>query len=380
MKKLVVVTDSFLPRWDGVTRFLSEVLPALAEQWSITILAPDIKSISKVAVTNIKVVRFPTFFFSVNDFPIAKPTKKKMLPYIKEADLVFVQSLSTLGMCGILAAKKAQKPILAYTHVIEWELVPTSLPFLPHFFQTLVGWFVKKIIRYFYNQCTTILVPTHEMLYMLEEEHILPVKTLVPLGINSSRFIPPKEKRYAKSSIGLNPDNIVIGYCGRLGREKSLVTLYKAFTSLQKQYRNITLLVVGKGLAEETIIFTSKRNVVLTGSVDNVVPYLQAMDIFVLPSLTETTSLATLEAMSCGIPVVCTPVGAIKNYIVEGENGFLFPKRNDQTLKKKLEWLIANQKGRHRMGELARKMVIERYSLDKTIARLKAVLNEFKGD
>ena len=218
------------------------------------------------------------------------------------------------------------------------------------------------------------------MLYLLERERILPVKTLVPLGVNSARFVPPKDRRNAKVHIGLNPDNIVFGYCGRLGREKNLATLYKAFSQLQQQYNNITLLIIGKGVEQETAIFTSKKNVVLTGAVDNVVPYLQAMDIFVLPSLTETTSLATLEAMSCGIPVVCTPVGAIKDYVIDGENGFLFPKKNDLVLKKKLEWLLVNQKGRERMGAAARQTVETKYSLKHTIEHLKAVLNEFRGD
>ncbi len=376
MKKLLVITDSFLPRWDGVSRFLSEVLPPLAEDWQITVLAPEIKKSTTLIFPHIHVVRFPTYSFTINDFPIAKPAKKAMLPFVREADLVFVQSLSTLGMSGILAAKKERKPVLAYTHVIEWEIVPKSLP-VPHFIHVLIGWIVKKWIRYFYNQCTTILVPTNEMLYVLDQEHILPVKTVVPLGINSARFVPSKDKRQSKTSLGLNPDNLIMGYCGRLGREKNLITLYKAFTQLQKMYKNITLLIVGKGVAEETAIFTSKTNVVLTGEVDNVVPYLQAMDIFVLPSLTETTSLATLEAMSCGVPVVCTPVGAIKEYITNGENGFLFPKQNDLVLRKKLEWLIANQKGRERMGMHARHTVEEKYSLTKTIHRLKSVLHEF---
>lgn len=376
MKKLLVITDSFLPRWDGVSRFLSEVLPALAEDWQITVLAPEIKKVSSLSIPRVHVVRFPTYSFTINDFPIAKFAKKAMLPFVREADLIFVQSLSTLGMSGILAAKKEHKPILAYTHVIEWELVPKSLP-VPHFIHILVGWIVKKWIRYFYNQCTTILVPTNEMLYVFDKEHILPVKTLVPLGVNSTRFIPPKDKRHVKASLGFHPDNLIIGYCGRLGREKNLITLYKAFTQLQKMYKNITLLIVGKGVAEETAIFTSKTNVILTGEVDNVIPYLQAMDIFVLSSLTETTSLATLEAMSCGVPVVCTPVGAIKDYIINGENGFLFPKQNDLVLRKKLEWLIANQKERERMGVHARRSVEEKYSLTKTIQRLKVVLHEF---
>ena len=84
----------------------------------------------------------------------------------------------------------------------------------------------------------------------------------------------------------------------------------------------------------------SQKNIILTGSKDNVVPYLQAMDIYVLPSLTETTSISTLEAMSCGLPVVVTPVGYVKNYIHDGKNGLFFPKKNSGILARKINELI----------------------------------------
>src|SRR3989338_9996891 len=265
MKKLLVISDSFMPRIDGVAKFLSEVLPSLSEEWSITILAPETKQNYK-NTENYHIVRFPTYNFTINDYPIAKLNRSAMLPYIKEADLIFVQDLHILGMLGILAAKKMHKPILMYTHVIEWELVPKSLPLrLPHFIQVFIGWLVKNFVRQFFNQCTTILVPTNDMFYMFEQEHIHPVKTLVPLGINTNRFVPPKNKRDVKIMLGLNPDNIIIGYCGRLAREKSLVTLYDAFQNLYKHNKNITLLIVGKGLEGETAIFKSKENVILAG-------------------------------------------------------------------------------------------------------------------
>ncbi len=81
------------------------------------------------------------------------------------------------------------------------------------------------------------------------------------------------------------------------------------------------------------------------------------MDCYVLPSLTETTSLSTLEAMSCGLAVFATRVGYIKNYIKEGENGYLFPKKNAYLLSKKLELVAKDEKLRARLGKKARETV-----------------------
>ena len=90
---------------------------------------------------------------------------------------------------------------------------------------------------------------------------------------------------------------------------------------------------------------------------ENVVPYLHAMDIFVMPSLTETSSLSTLEAMQCGIPVIATPVGHIKEYVESGYNGFLFPRQNPGILMEKIKTLVDNPALRKKLGNNAHKLV-----------------------
>jgi glycosyltransferase involved in cell wall biosynthesis len=71
------------------------------------------------------------------------------------------------------------------------------------------------------------------------------------------------------------------------------------------------------------------------------------MDIYVMPSLTETTGLSTVEAMSSGIPVITTPVGIAMTGISSGYNGMIFSKGNDAELEAQLETLLpAGQRGR----------------------------------
>ena len=102
---------------------------------------------------------------------------------------------------------------------------------------------------------------------------------------------------------------------------------------------------------------------------------LQAMDIYVLPSLTETTSISTLEAMSCGLPVVVTPVGYVKHYIKDGKNGLLFPKKNSGMLAKKLNLLIKEERLRNKLGAEARKTVIKSFNWEKTVKGIEKALN-----
>ena len=87
------------------------------------------------------------------------------------------------------------------------------------------------------------------------------------------------------------------------------------------------------------VVSSTEEKVVLTGPKNNLVPYYQAMDVYVLPSLSETSSLTTMEAMASGVPVITTPVGLIKEYVEDGRNGFFFPKRDADKLFQKIEYL-----------------------------------------
>jgi len=115
----------------------------------------------------------------------------------------------------------------------------------------------------------------------------------------------------------------------------------------------------------------------LPGSVDNVVDYLQAMDVFVLPSLTETSSLATMEAMACELPVVTTKVGFVKEYIREKHNGMFFPFKNSLVLSMKIEMLLENPELRAELGRNARKTIVESFSWEKTKERISEIIGRY---
>lgn len=375
MKKLLIVSDSFLPRWDGVTRFLSEVIPKLTDDYDITVIVPDFEG-KKEEIKDIKIVRVPLSKWSINNFPIAKFSKKLIEPYVEKSDIIWVQDLSTLGTSAIKLGRKHEKPIISYVHVFNWEIATRSIN-APSIIKNFVYWFAKSYSRRLYNKCNVLMVPSSDIAYMFERERITSIKTVVPLGINSDKFKPTEDKKKSKKDVDIDPESKVIGYCGRIGREKNLITLHRAFVSLKRKHSNAKLLIVGKGIEELERIFKEKENIVMVGEKDNVIPYLQAMDIYVLPSLTETTSLSTLEAMSCALPVVVTPLPALKKYIIDKKNGIFFPKENWLVLRKKLESLLQKPHIRHSIGVEARKTVKRRYSWDLTVKKIKAVLGRY---
>ncbi|MFC1753268.1 glycosyltransferase family 4 protein [Thermoproteota archaeon] len=370
-KKLLIATDSFLPRWDGISRVLKEILPFLARKYDLTLMVPNFPG-KKHDFPGVKLVKFPLMNFKIGDYTPPKPSIKKIKQLIKESDIVWGQTIGPIGAVSMYYAKKYNKPLLAYIHSVEWELFSKSLKR----FQRTVSVSIKLMVTSLYNKCDLLLVPSETTKQVLQQRGIKANKEVVHLGVDVDRF-KPEDKEKAKKKIGISEDKIVIGYLGRFGREKDLATLYKAFKSLNAEFKEIKLLLVGGEKAPLEEFCKSFENIKVVSSTDTPEIYYQAMDIYVLPSLTETTSLTTLEAMSSALPVVCTPVGHIPNYVEHKVNGFIFPQQSAERLTIILRMLIKDEKLRERLGVKARKTVLTKYSWKKTAEELQEAIRRF---
>jgi len=89
-----------------------------------------------------------------------------------------------------------------------------------------------------------------------------------------------------------------------------------------------------------------------------------AFDMFVLPSLSEETSMTLLEAMSCGVPVIASEVGGNPSIIQEGKNGYLFRFEKPEVLRDRAAELLNSETLRRRIGEEGRRTVSEKFSFD----------------
>ncbi|MBN2457966.1 glycosyltransferase family 4 protein [Candidatus Woesearchaeota archaeon] len=370
-KRILIATDGFLPRWDGIVRFLLEIVPRLKERYDIKIAAPTFEGEYRNPL-DVDVLRFRQLRLRFGDIYFSFVRAKDLEESVLWADIVFVQSLGTIGMAAINAAHK-KKPIIAFTHLIEWDISTKSLKR----FKRIVNALTKAIAKRYYNRCDLLIHPTEEVKEIFWKNRIHKKSEVVVLGTDTKKFRPAADKDAAKERLNLNPKHLVIGYHGRIGREKDLLTLYRAFRKLEKSNENIRLLIVGKGVKEQERMFSSDRNIILPGSKLDVVPYLQAMDIYVLPSLTETTSLGTMEAMSCELAVITTKVGYIKEYIEERENGMLFPFGNSMRLAMKIQLLIDNPELRQRLGKNARITIQNRFNWEKTAEELTEIIGRY---
>jgi glycosyltransferase involved in cell wall biosynthesis len=323
-------------------------------------------------VKGVKVIRFPLVNWQFGDIFFCSPDRDIMKKIIRDADVVFNQTIGPVGQAGIKIASKFNKPVVSYIHSVEWELAKRAVKSHKWFAEL----YVRFLARRLYNRCSLLLVPSGEVGDLLSGNKVRTRKELVHMGVSTSKFVPPQSRAAAKRRLGIPESRRVIGFCGRIAREKDLPTLYRAFQQVHAKFRNTVLLIVGEGLEQE---IPASRHVIRVGKQDNVVPFLQAMDVFVLPSLTETSSLATMEAMSSGLPVVVTPVGNIREYIVDGKNGLLFARQDVNELAEKLVFLLKHPKKRQELGRAARQTIVKDYSWQQTVDKIRRVLSTFSG-
>lgn len=376
-KKLLIAVDTYFPKKDGVTIFLKKIIPRLKESFDITIVAPafaeyvkPIKGTALITLPTSKIIKVADY----NSIKWSISNAIKIKKQVKEADIIWTQDLALTGLLAILFSKLNKKPVLTFVHQIPWEHLSGVLP---RFLKTPLYFFTTALARFLYNKCNLILIPYRGLADLLNEKGVKAKKAVVELGINFNEFYPAPDKAAAKAQLGINPKSIVIGYCGRISKEKDLATLRRAYSRLKEEHKNTYLLIIGSGPKTEVEKFKTLKDVKITGFVKNVVPYLQAMDIFVMPSLTETTSLATIEAMACSTAVLSTKVGYIKEYLIDRFNGMFFKKQNDYILRRKIELLMRDKELRHRLGVNARESVMQRFSWEKTVDKFKRALDMF---
>jgi len=167
-----------------------------------------------------------------------------------------------------------------------------------------------------------------------------------------------------RCSFGL--DETIIGIVGTMKEEKGHRYLLEAVDILRKKWKTVKLLIIGEGLLSDHL----KKHVDDLGINANVlflgwrfdIPYLlKAMDMFVLPSVSEGLGISLLEAMYMEVPIVATGIEGIPEVIQDGVNGILVPPRNSELLAKAIEKLILDKRHAIRLATKGKEIAIRNF-------------------
>lgn len=173
----------------------------------------------------------------------------------------------------------------------------------------------------------------------------------------------------------------IIGSVGSLREPKGYPYLIKAAKIVTEKYPEAEFIIAGEGPAkeklEQLILRTNlSSNFKLLGYQSDIPKILSKIDIYVQPSLWEGLCMTVIEAMAASLPVIASDVGGISESVINGRTGFLTPPKNPEILAKKIVHLIENPNLRKKMGEKGRKIVEEKYPLNKMIVKIENLLDK----
>ncbi|GBR75066.1 glycosyl transferase WabH-like, partial [Candidatus Termititenax aidoneus] len=190
------------------------------------------------------------------------------------------------------------------------------------------------------------------------------------LDLAAEKHIHKTSRSAARRALRLSSRNIVIGTLGRLYPEKNQQLLIKAFALLASRLPEARLLLVGdgpsrQGLERLAAELNISDKIIFAGWQSDPYPYLQAMDIYVLPSLYEGHSSSILQAWACRLPVIGANTTGIRDLIVDGQNGLLFSLKNPQELANIILNLPAYPKFAKKLAAAGYQTVSENYTEEK---------------
>lgn len=195
---------------------------------------------------------------------------------------------------------------------------------------------------------------------------------VIHLGFDFGRFNPDPVKRSTiRKELRLSDDDFVVGYIGNFAPGKGHIQLIEAFADILNSVPKARLILVGSGHLPEVTLAIRQHDledkIVMTGWRSDTEACLNAMDIFVQPSLSEAFSQVLVEAMGVGLPVIATKVGGAAEVVEDAQSGILIdPDRPEQIVRAVLSLNDAPDR-RKKMGGIARMSVVARFSVERMV-------------
>lgn len=233
--------------------------------------------------------------------------------------------------------------------------------------------------RWLYETAACHVVTTGEKLRqtLIHDNGYLPDHiTSVPTGIDTAEFY-PGDQAQARAELGLASDGFIIGIVATLRSWKGHEYLLEALAALQRP--DLRLLIIGHGPQHENLQqriaeLGLQEQVMMPGNQDCVRPWLQAMDLFVLPSYAnEGVPQSILQAMLCGLPVISTPVGSIEEAVQHQHTGLIVPAKDSTALQHAISQLIDQPALRQQYGQAALNHAQEHFTLERMVDKMERI-------
>ena len=296
-----------------------------------------------------------------------------LLDLIKKYRIDIVHShLYHANLYGRLAAKRAQVPSIISIHNTY----------------VLRKWYRHLINRLLSRSTARIVAVSEDIRRDVVRFDKVPEEKIVtlPNGIDLDRVRTELTRDEARARLGYDHASFLIGVVGRLEQQKGHIHLIRSFASLVRHedtgtQKNLRLLIVGDGrlrkdLEVAVISLGISERVSFLGTRSDMAEILRALDLFVMPSLWEGLSLAMLEGMAAGLPVIISDVGGAAEVLGDNAFGIRVPPSNEAALTQAILRLAEDKERRELLGAKARERVEVGYSAATMVRKLEEIYGQ----
>lgn len=348
VKTVVIACDTFAPDRNGTATFSKNLAVSLQNRgYEVHVIAPATSKLYgtfrekhddvALVIHRLKSYRLP--FQPSQRFvnPIRLTKKIDGLTKAINPDLIHIQSHLNVGHHAANAAKINRVRLIATSHIDAQSLVENAI-LAPRFFKDFLIRVLLKNSAKVFRSAESISAPTKRAAQMLENAvsglKVLPISGGVEIDLYSSLAEPKASDKK-------------LLYLGRLDREKHVYVLLEALAKLPKG-SGVTLQIIGAGSQSNELQSLARElgiaeSVIFLGELSDaqVVSKLGECSAFVMPSVQELQSMATLEAMAAGRPILAANAMALPHLVHDGENGFLFKPDSPSDLALKIQKLFS---------------------------------------
>jgi len=324
--KIGIFTDSFRPYTSGVVRSIELFSREFTNRGhEVFIFGPDYPLLhppKEEGVFRFISIPAPT----MPDFALPIPISIQLSPTIKQLklDIIHAHSPFLLGRLGARAARRHRLPLIFTFHTLYDQYVH-YFPFARKTSKQVV----QAISRDFCNRANTVVAPSRMIVNYLQRIGVNTPIVNIPTGVDLEEF-KNLDSEWLIKNYGVDPKEKVLLFVGRIGKEKNVTFLLKAFQIILKDYPDCRLILVGKGPEESRLRRMAREmqienKLIFTGVLprQKIVHCYASSDLFVFPSVTETQGLVIGEAKATGLPVIAVRAFGTAEMVEDGEDGIL---------------------------------------------------------
>lgn len=300
-------------------------------------------------------------------------------------DVVHIQDHYFLCRDVVSVARQLHIPVMGTNHFLPENLLP-YLHLLPLTRKQKIA-LLWALMLQTYNRLDIVTTPTQTAAGILGKQAIRPAIRPVSCGVNTCQFQPSHgiNRAAACAKFGLDPTKTIFLYVGRLDGEKRIDLLLRGLALLRDAGRgDVQYAIAGQGAGRADLLHLAhtlnlEDHVRFLGYVPNAdLPLLyQTAHIFAMPSPEELQSIASLEAMASGLPILAANARALVELVTQGENGYLFAPNSAAALAEGMTYLLDHRAQWSQMGAASRARA-ETHSIENTIHQYTALYQEIQ--